>query len=340
MKKVLIALADEGYVNQAKQLFSGAFFHGGWDGDLMLLSVGVPTAALDWFRSRGILVKEMPAPQAAGATRYGEILRTKLMIFSPEFRDWDNIVYLDSDIVVRRSIAPLGRVRGFAAVADCAHNLADQLIDPARAAPDQRTLIAQLGACYDVDQSSFNAGVLAFSTSALRPDDSFRLLELSQRYESVATYAGGEQLALNLVFKDRWQHLPLTYNVQPRAVMPLDARHPNRLRAAVLHFAGPLVDKPWDPHSPFHTEWLGNLRRADTIRPGHTSGRPGAPLCGPIIDSWALQLRFQAFHQRRHLVRAYRRAWSAALTAGTLMARSRFPAVYTALRTLKHRLMR
>jgi hypothetical protein len=37
-KKLLVTLADEKYIDQAKQLFSSAYWNGGWDGDFMLLS--------------------------------------------------------------------------------------------------------------------------------------------------------------------------------------------------------------------------------------------------------------------------------------------------------------
>jgi len=37
-KSVLVTLADENYIYQAKQLFSSVYFNVGWRGDYMLLA--------------------------------------------------------------------------------------------------------------------------------------------------------------------------------------------------------------------------------------------------------------------------------------------------------------
>jgi len=41
-KHLLVTLANENYINQAKQLFSSAYFNGGWDGDYLLLAHEIP----------------------------------------------------------------------------------------------------------------------------------------------------------------------------------------------------------------------------------------------------------------------------------------------------------
>jgi hypothetical protein len=57
-KDLLVTLADANYVDQARQVFSSAYWNGGWSGDYMLLAYGVPERDLQWFRDKGILVTE------------------------------------------------------------------------------------------------------------------------------------------------------------------------------------------------------------------------------------------------------------------------------------------
>ena len=57
-KNLLVTLADENYIEQAKQLFSSVYHNSGWKGDYMLLSHEIPESKLKWFRDKGILVKK------------------------------------------------------------------------------------------------------------------------------------------------------------------------------------------------------------------------------------------------------------------------------------------
>lgn len=54
---VLITLADENFIEQAKQLFSSVYHNAGWSEDYMLLAHNIPEMKLKWFRERGILIK-------------------------------------------------------------------------------------------------------------------------------------------------------------------------------------------------------------------------------------------------------------------------------------------
>jgi len=57
-KNLLVTIANEKYVDLAKQLFSGVYFNAGWKGDYMLFSFQIPEEELVWFKRRGILIKE------------------------------------------------------------------------------------------------------------------------------------------------------------------------------------------------------------------------------------------------------------------------------------------
>ena len=57
-KHLLVAIADKGYIDQVKQLFSSVYFNAGWKGDYMLMAYEIPENDLEWFRKKGILVRK------------------------------------------------------------------------------------------------------------------------------------------------------------------------------------------------------------------------------------------------------------------------------------------
>ena len=102
-KDLLITLADENYIDQAKQLFSSVYWNAGWKGDYMLLAYNIPETDLKWFRNKGILVKECEAILTKSESCIGHAPFTtlsKFYLFTPEFKKWKNIIFLDGDIIV------------------------------------------------------------------------------------------------------------------------------------------------------------------------------------------------------------------------------------------------
>ena len=112
-KNLLVTLANANFIDQAKQVFSSAYWPGGWDGDFLLLAHNVPEEDLDWFRNKGILVKCCSNAFSKPIGRFSLAVYDKFRLFTPEFRQWENIVYLDGDVMVRGPLTPLVEVQGF-----------------------------------------------------------------------------------------------------------------------------------------------------------------------------------------------------------------------------------
>src|SRR3989344_202987 len=113
---VLVTLADEGFVDQAKQLFSGVYWNAGWRGDYLLLAHGIPERKLQWFRDKGILIRKC-RPLYKKRIGWAPVNHTsKFYLFTPYFKKWKQVVFLDADIIVRASLDELTKVRGFHAV--------------------------------------------------------------------------------------------------------------------------------------------------------------------------------------------------------------------------------
>ena len=87
MKKVLlVTLADKNYLEYAKQVFASAYFSAGWKGDYMLLAYNCTQKDTEWFRKKGILVKQFQPffrqPVAMTPLSY----MTRLYLFTLEFK--------------------------------------------------------------------------------------------------------------------------------------------------------------------------------------------------------------------------------------------------------------
>src|SRR5262245_46673368 len=115
-KSVLVTLADENYIDQAKQLFSSVYCNAGWKGDYLLLAHNIPTQKLAWFTNKGILVKETGPIEKRSQGNFPAVVSAKYHLFEPEFKKWDQVVYIDADCIVRETLNELIVVKHFAAV--------------------------------------------------------------------------------------------------------------------------------------------------------------------------------------------------------------------------------
>ena len=116
VNNLLATLADKNYIDQAKQLFSSVYFNAGWKGDYMLLSYEIPEEDLQWFRDKGILIKRCEPIYNQNIAHLPPVVEGKFYLFSHELKKWQNIIFLDADIIVRASLDDLTRIKGFAAV--------------------------------------------------------------------------------------------------------------------------------------------------------------------------------------------------------------------------------
>ncbi len=258
MNDLLVTLADEHYVDQAKQLFSSAYFNAGWRGDYMLLAHEIPDEKLAWFRAKGILVKKCAPLHQGNIGRLSAVTVSRFYVFSPEFKRWKNIIYLDADIIIRASLEHLARINGFRAVREH-YPLKNQFSD---SVPENKKLWERLSASYDLTQPSFNAALMAFSTSVIREDTFENLKSLFHTYKDCHDYLTGEQPTLNLYFYKRWRELPYVYNAHPLGAEEHFCIPIGKMKAIAIHFA---CQEPWESTHPFYREWRFNLERIDKI---------------------------------------------------------------------------
>jgi lipopolysaccharide biosynthesis glycosyltransferase len=301
---VLVTLADENYLEAARQLFACVHFDAGWSGDLLLLAHEVPEAGVAPFRERGILVhpveqwrRDRPSPYHAPA------VLSKLALFTPFFRRWRNVLYLDGDMMFWASLERLARVRGLHAISDRS-DLAWQF---RREGPAEAR--ADLARRYDLGREAFNTGLLAFSSDVIRDDTHAVLQELYERYEGL--HANADQGVVNLYFQGRWKRLPDFY----AALRHVPARHfrvpKGEFRTIGRHFVG--APRVWEPANPWHEEWRRSLARFE-----HLDARAKQPPAR-AWSGWEIR----RYWWWLHLNRAARRAFAPVEPSWRALRRSR-----------------
>lgn len=214
---VLVTLATREYIDMAKQLFSSAYFNGGWDGDYLLLAHDVPDNELSWFTDKGILIIHTSPLYEGKPGGMHPCLADKFHMFTPYFRKWRTVVYSDLDAIVKESLDELKEVNGFWAVEDWSPTLTDQTVnemdirerglDPVEC----REVIGKAERLYEMSRRPFCAGFFAFSTDIITNDMFDDLKKKMDEYEVISKH--GDQLSMNFFFYDRWKALSHTFNV-------------------------------------------------------------------------------------------------------------------------------
>jgi lipopolysaccharide biosynthesis glycosyltransferase len=227
MKKLLVTLADENFIKQAKQLFSSVYYNAGWDGDYMLLAHRIPEDELKWFRKKGIIVKKCEPIYNQNIGPLPPSTLSKFYLFTPEFKKWKKILYLDSDIIVKTPLDSLLATSQMSAITDSPRKLSYQL-------KKNTKLYAQISKKYDLESNAFNTGVMAFDTKIIQKNTFSKLTSLFTKYHEIGRF--GEGIFLNLLFYKSWEEMPRIFNIDVY-------KHTGcflftRMRDGILHFIG------------------------------------------------------------------------------------------------------
>jgi hypothetical protein len=93
---VLVLVANDAYLPHAKSLFVNAVRQGAWRGDCALLCPGnTDMSSID---GRGIEIVRAPEPNWSNVI--------KCRVFSPYFRKWRRVLYLDCDVLIQHDLTP------------------------------------------------------------------------------------------------------------------------------------------------------------------------------------------------------------------------------------------
>jgi len=211
-KPLLVTLSDKNYITIARRFFSSVYFRGQWPGDCMLLAHGVPEKELKWFRERGILIKKCKPLGTSPLNRWPPVVLDSFYLFTKEFKQWDNIVFFDSDTIVFASLNKLSELKGFWSM-DNDHFNDTTLEDhfDKKSSTFNLKFYKKIKHQYDLSSLTFSTSCIAFSTDIIQPD-TFSQLKNFIPYLPSGRWA--EELAYNLVFYRKWKKLAIPYIVR------------------------------------------------------------------------------------------------------------------------------
>ncbi len=268
-KPLFVTLADKSYLEYAKQVFAGAYFNAGWQGDYMLLAYDCTKKDKEWFKKKGILVKQFKPLFSKPVAMTPLSYLTRLYLFTPEFKKWSHIIYVDADIIIRASLDKLLEIKGFASVDDILHGkLKSELIGQKEARYNRgisKKLYIQLKRSlvrkYNLEKNKFCAGFFAFNTNVIKANSFKDIVKIIKKFHWISTNA--DQFALNIYFDEKRESLPPVYDVYLLNGWNQWNLSPDKIDGIILHFLGP--DKPWDSKNEFYNEWRNNYLKADRI---------------------------------------------------------------------------
>jgi lipopolysaccharide biosynthesis glycosyltransferase len=256
-KNLIVTLANSNYIDQAKQLFSSVYYNSGWDGDYLLLAHEISDKDLKWFKEKNILIYECKKVYDKKINNFHPLVFDKFYLFTPYFKQWENIIFLDADIIVNSSLKRLVKINKFLAVKDTLPHLYSHFY------PENTSntyIYKKLKKRYNLRKKAFNAGVMAFDTSVIKNETFNNLMSLLDSYDKIIFFA--EQAILNLYFYNNWCELPVIYNV-PNFVRLSYSYNVMNLKPAIIHSWG--KKKFWLKGSQFNRIWEENLIKAEFI---------------------------------------------------------------------------
>jgi len=262
-KNVIVTLADESFIDQAKQLFSSIYFNAKWKGDCLLLTNKMSKSNQEWFEKRGILIKVCQWPPRVKYSGYPKIVGCKLFLFHSYMKKWNKIIYLDADIIVRKPLTSLTHYRGFYASPEKGPGTFEyEILDPITIFQKIKKKI--LFIILNKHTKAFNSGVLVFDSAIIDTWLFPKLYIIALIFGSLSKY--GEQALLNIEFMNGFKKLPNTYNYFPKYHEYFHNVNLKDVDEHIIHFVdnGP-DNKPWNRKNHFYPEWKRNLRKSDKI---------------------------------------------------------------------------
>ena len=257
---VLVTVADHKRLDQAKQLFINIKHNSFWNGDRLLLTTTTTIPSdIQWFKKNGIKVVMYPLILKKIGISKG-IFSLKLSLFRIYMKKWKNVVYLDTDVIVRHPLDQLSNKIGFWAAPELVNKaiIFQFLLKDKKSWLLLRSLLKEIGINFKPTNEAFNAGVLAFSTSIIKNGLYQTLQKLLIKYSDICCF--GDQTILNICFYNKWTKLPRIYNYHPLKSMKFCLPNNKDKKAIIMHFAGEFPhSRPWDKKNPYYNMWKNGL---------------------------------------------------------------------------------
>ena len=196
IKKVIVLVSDEKYLDYTKYLFSNIIHDTNYDGDLCLIThTQINTTE---FEEKNIYVKKFEKIDP---------FFQKLNLFDVYFKQWDKVLYLDCDtMVIKNDLNSLFKLPD-----DLYCEPEPWTIQEYFNGNKNHQLFEELKKEYNVNKIGFNSGSLLFNTSIIDNNTQKELFEIKEKYQDINEHTrkeGGDQPIINLKFIDIWKLFP------------------------------------------------------------------------------------------------------------------------------------
>ena len=250
MKNAVATIIDKNHLPYFRRFFESVRQYGRWQDAFVVLAYDFDKndEDLKQLESLGVNIYHCQPLINRSYRHWGPEVLTYLYLFTAYFKQWQTVIYLDVDCIVRCPLKSLTKKQGFFAT-NFYH----------RGHPSFTVNGLTLTAA-----DLINDGVMAFSTDMIKEDTFSELLTIYQGIDLERlpeVYGGGiDELILAIYFFGRKKDLPLDYNVIPNELRRQFGIRCESIHGSIIHHAaGNFYPKPWNPTSPFYLEWSGFL---------------------------------------------------------------------------------
>ncbi|MCC5917964.1 MAG: hypothetical protein JJU02_11630 [Cryomorphaceae bacterium] len=258
----LVLVVDNNYLEYAKQVIACSRLQGHWNEDYVLITHEISDEKCRWFTDRGVHIFKAKSfinksVKENKADVWPEVVYAKLYLLHPYFARWKKLVYLDTDVIVRKDIRHLLSYENFAAREETmGQKLIYQFIpDLKYLSKSHKDAIHSLP--HNLMASSFNVGVMMIPSANNTQSQFDHIVEMAEKMYGLAYFP--EQAVFNLFYFGRWKNIPYVYNDFFVHDWFIPRKTP--VEAVILHLMG--NPKPWQEESPFHEEWKLNYQKAN-----------------------------------------------------------------------------
>lgn len=208
-KRVVVLLTDEWYYHHTLQVIQSLRIYGNYSGDICIISYWLPDWQEDEFKHQGCDVFLFDKILEHNHKIYPNIVLLKFTLFKEVFKQWDKVLYIDSDTTIRCDVNKLFEYSWINVVPEIAFfPLSCQFSLPQ--SDVQKKIWWNLKDCYDMTRKSFNSWVMVFETNIIHKDMYQEIIDLFYKYEDLLLLP--DEAILNLYFYEKHTFLPLYYN--------------------------------------------------------------------------------------------------------------------------------
>jgi len=201
MKKVLILISDENYLNHIKSLFNSVIETGKWKYDLCLIANNVNDSSLLEFKKTNIEIIKVNIENPYYA---------KFYLFKEYMKKWDLIYYMDCDFIVFDDIEKIEYSFNNKLLTDIEPFYLHQYFCQSWDEKQKWYELSKFENEFNFNQFGVNTGFMIIPSKLIETNTFNQLIELKDKLQYINNHTiegGTEQPIINLYFQNELEHI-------------------------------------------------------------------------------------------------------------------------------------